>query len=102
MRNKIRFKLWCQLDRVSEGFDLSFIPSSQCSQQSQHTLSRPGLLPQLILGVGGLVIREVVDVPPRPRVFPRHLRGGCHAGGRGRLEAGHLSVLKAVLPDGAG
>ena len=95
MRNKIRFKLWCQLDRVSEGFDLSLY-----RHHNAHNIHFPGLLPQLILGVGGLVIREVVDVPPR--LFPRHLRGGRHAGGRGRLEAGHLSVLKAVLPDGAG
>ena len=96
MRNKIRFKLWCQLDRVSEGFDLSLYRH----HNAHNAHNTPGLLPQLILGVGGLVIREVVDVPPR--LFPRHLRGGCHAGGRGRLEAGHLSVLKAVLPDGAG
>ena len=98
MRNKIRFKLWCQLDRVSEGFDLSLYRHHNA--HNNHNIHFPGLLPQLILGVGGLVIREVVDVPPR--LFPRHLRGGCHAGGRGRLEAGHLSVLKAVLPDGAG
>ena len=95
MRNKIRFKLWCQLDRVSEGFDLSLY-----RHHNAHNNHFPGLLPQLILGVGGLVIREVVDVPPR--LLPRHLRGGRHAGGRGRLEAGHLSVLKTVLPDGAG
>ena len=100
MRNKIRFKLWCQLDRVSEGFDLSLYRHHNA--HNNHNNHLPGLLPQLILGVGGLVIREVVDVPPRPRLFPRHLRGGCHAGGRGRLEAGHLSVLKTVLPDGAG